>query len=203
MFGGCPVMHTTPTQTMNPRKPKKSRLPKIISAPRPLGHAIHPDAAGIDIGAEELVVAVPHGRGASPYVRTFSAFTEGLLTRLDSDLVELLEATIDGRLGGVQAKWKAESAVCVILASGGYPGSYANGKPISGLDRVPDDITVFHAGTRRDGDQIVTAGGRVLGVTALATDLAAAREKAYAAVEGLTFEGRQFRRDIAVKGLSA
>ena len=128
--------------------------------------------------------------------------TQVLLTRLDRDLVDLLEATIDGRLGEVQAKWKGESAVCVILASGGYPGSYTNGKPISGLDRVPDDITVFHAGTRRDGDQIVTAGGRVLGVTALATDLAAAREKAYAAVEGLTFEGRQFRRDIAAKGLS-
>ena len=129
--------------------------------------------------------------------------TQVLLTRLDSDLVDLLEATIDGRLGSVQAKWKAEAAVCVILASGGYPGSYASGQPITGLDRVPDDITVFHAGTRRDGEKIVTAGGRVLGVTALAGDLAAAREKAYAAVEGIAFEGRQFRRDIAVKGLSA
>ena len=129
--------------------------------------------------------------------------TQVLLTRLDSDLVELLEATIDGHLADVRAKWKTESAVCVILASGGYPGSYASGKPITGLDRVADDITVFHAGTRRDGERIVTAGGRVLGVTALAGDLAAARKKAYAAVEGIDFEGRQYRRDIAVKGLSA
>ena len=129
--------------------------------------------------------------------------TQVLLTRLDSDLVELLEATIDGHLASVQAKWKTESAVCVILASGGYPGSYASGLPISGLDHVADDITVFHAGTKRDGGNIVTAGGRVLGVTALAGDLATAREKAYAAVEAIAFEGRQFRRDIAVKGLSA
>jgi phosphoribosylamine---glycine ligase len=129
--------------------------------------------------------------------------TQVLLTRLDSDLVELLEATIDGRLADVQARWKADAAVCVILASGGYPGSYASGKPISGLDRVADGITVFHAGTKRDGDKTVTAGGRVLGVTALAADLPAAREKAYAAVEEIAFEGRQFRRDIAVKGLTA
>ena len=129
--------------------------------------------------------------------------TQVLLTRLDSDLVELLEATIDGRLADVQARWKADSAVCVILASGGYPGSSASGKPIAGLDRVADGITVFHAGTKRDGDKTVTAGGRVLGVTALAADLPTARAKAYAAVEEIAFEGRQFRRDIAVKGLTA
>jgi phosphoribosylamine--glycine ligase len=129
--------------------------------------------------------------------------TQVLLTRLDSDLVELLEASIDGRLAGVQAHWKPDAAVCVILASGGYPGSYAGGKPITGLDRVAEDITVFHAGTKRDGAKTLTAGGRVLGVTALAADLPAAREKAYAAVAGIDFEGRQFRRDIAVKGLSA
>ena len=129
--------------------------------------------------------------------------TQVLLTRLDSDLVELLEATIDGRLADVQARWKADAAVCVILASGGYPGSYASGKPIAGLDHVADGITVFHAGTKRDGDKTVTAGGRVLGVTALAADLPAARAKAYAAVEEIAFEGRQFRRDIAAKGLTA
>jgi len=128
--------------------------------------------------------------------------TQVLLTRLDSDLVDLLEATIDGRLAHVPARWKPESAVCVILASGGYPGTYASGKPITGLDRVADDITVFHAGTKRESGELVTAGGRVLGVTALAGDLATAREKAYAAVEGIAFEGRQFRRDIAVKGLT-
>ena len=129
--------------------------------------------------------------------------TQVLLTRLDGDLVELLEATIDGRLADVQARWKTDAAVCVVLASGGYPGSYASGKPIAGLDRVADGITIFHAGTKREGDKVVTAGGRVLGVTALAGDLPAAREKAYAAVAEIAFEGRQFRGDIAVKGLTA
>jgi phosphoribosylamine--glycine ligase len=128
--------------------------------------------------------------------------TQVLLPRLESDLVELLEATIDGRLADVKAKWKQESAVCVVLASGGYPGSYATGKPISGLDAKIDDITVFHAGTRHESGQVVTSGGRVLGVTALAADLVSARERAYAAVEGIVFEGRHFRRDIAAKGLS-
>jgi phosphoribosylamine--glycine ligase len=127
--------------------------------------------------------------------------TQVLLTRLESDLVDLFAATIEGRLAEVQAKWKPQAAVCVILASGGYPGSYASGKAITGLEAMPGEITVFHAGTKRDGDSTVTAGGRVLGVTALASDLAAAREKAYAAVEQIGFEGRQFRRDIAVKGL--
>jgi phosphoribosylamine--glycine ligase len=89
------------------------------------------------------------------------------------------------------------------MASHGYPGSYATGKAIAGLERVPEGVTVFHAGTRQENGRVVTAGGRVLGVTALAGDLASARQRAYAAVEGINFEGRQFRRDIAVKGLSA
>ena len=128
--------------------------------------------------------------------------TQVLVTRLESDLVELLEATIDGRLAEVEARWKADCAVCVVLASGGYPGSYATGKEITGLDHVPEGVEVFHAGTRQENGRTVTAGGRVLGVTALASDLAAARQRAYAAVDGIDFEGRQFRRDIAVKGLS-
>ena len=127
--------------------------------------------------------------------------TQVLLTRLESDLVELLEATIDRRLASVATQWRPEVAVCVIMASGGYPGACASGREIRGLDVA--DATVFHAGTRRDGDEIVTAGGRVLGVTALAPDLAAARAKAYAAVGAIHFEGAQFRRDIAVQGLPA
>ncbi len=127
--------------------------------------------------------------------------TQVLLTRLESDLVDLLEATIDGRLAEVPARWKAGAAVCVVMASGGYPGEYAKGLPISGLDQVPAGTTVFHAGTRRDGEHFVTAGGRVLGVTALAADLPAARARAYEAVAAIHFEGAQFRRDIAVKGL--
>ncbi len=129
--------------------------------------------------------------------------TQVLLTRLDSDLVDLLEATIDGTLAKVAARWKPEAAVCVILASGGYPGSYATGKPITGLDRLPEGAVVFHAGTRFEGGKLVTAGGRVLGVTALARDLATARTRAYEAAGVIAFEGAHFRRDIAVKGLPA
>jgi phosphoribosylamine--glycine ligase len=127
--------------------------------------------------------------------------TQVLLPRLESDLVELLEATIDGQLAKVEAKWKPDCAVCVVIASGGYPGAYSTGKPIAGLDGASEGITIFHAGTRQEDGRILTSGGRVLGVTALASDLTAARERAYAAVAGIDFEGRHFRRDIAVKGL--
>ena len=151
---------------------------------------------GLMITAEGLKVLEFNCRFGDPE-------TQVLLTRLESDLVDLLEATIDGRLGEVSAQWKPEVAVCVIMASGGYPGAYASGLPIAGLDRAGESATVFHAGTRLDGGQVVTAGGRVLGVTALGPDLATARERAYAAVGAIQFEGAQFRRDIAVKGLPA
>lgn len=129
--------------------------------------------------------------------------TQVLLLRLESDLIELLEATIDGRLAGAQARWKPEPAVCVVLTSGGYPGAYATGRPITGLDSHAEGVTVFHAGTRIENGRVVTAGGRVLGVTALAGDLAEARDRAYAAADVIQFEGRHFRRDIAAKGLRA
>jgi len=127
--------------------------------------------------------------------------TQVLLTRLESDLVDLLEATMDGRLAEVAVKWNPQAAVCVVLASGGYPGDYATGKPISGLSPQAAGVTVFHAGTRSENGQVVTSGGRVLGVTALADDLGAARTRAYAAVATIDFEAKHFRRDIAVKGL--
>lgn len=127
--------------------------------------------------------------------------TQVLLTRLDSDLVDLLEATIDQRLATTSAQWKPEAAVCVVMASGGYPGKYATGKPITGLDT--SDATVFHAGTRRENEQLFTAGGRVLGVTALGPTLAAARDRAYAAVAHIHFDDAHYRRDIAAKGLRA
>ena len=117
--------------------------------------------------------------------------------------MELLEATIDGRLAAVQARWKPEPAVCVVLTSGGYPDAYSTGLPITGLDHSAEGVTVFHAGTRLENGRVVTAGGRVLGVTALAGDLAEARARAYAAAEAVQFEGRHFRRDIAAKGLRA
>ena len=129
--------------------------------------------------------------------------TQVYLTRLENDLVELLAASIDGTLGKLELKWSPMPSVCVVMASAGYPGSYAKGKPIRGLDeaaRLPN-TKVFHAGTANAGDQIVTSGGRVLGVTAWAKDLRSARDAAYAAVETIRFEGAQFRRDIAAKAL--
>jgi phosphoribosylamine--glycine ligase len=125
------------------------------------------------------------------------------LTRLENDLVELLAASIDGTLGKVELKWNPMASVCVVMASAGYPGSYTKGKPIRGLDQagLMANVKVFHAGTAKAGDQVVTSGGRVLGVTAWAKDLRSAQEAAYAAVETIHFEGAQFRRDIASKGL--
>jgi phosphoribosylamine--glycine ligase len=129
--------------------------------------------------------------------------TQVLLPRLQSDLVDLLEATMERRLGAVTAEWARESAVCVVLASAGYPGPCNSGMAIDGLQSVPPETLLFHAGTKRDGKRIVTAGGRVLGVTALGADLRTARDRAYAAVEKVTFPGCQFRTDIAAKGFAA
>jgi phosphoribosylamine---glycine ligase len=129
--------------------------------------------------------------------------TQVYLTRLENDLVELLDASVNGTLHHVELNWKTEAAVCVVMASGGYPGAYAKGKPIRGLaeaNRRPN-TKVFHAGTARAGDQIVTSGGRVLGVTAWARDLQAAQQAAYAAVADISFEGAHFRHDIAAKAL--
>jgi len=131
--------------------------------------------------------------------------TQVYLPRLDNDLVELLEASVEGRLGPIQLEWRPMASVCVVMASGGYPGAYAKGRPISGLAeaaRLPN-VKVFHAGTARSGDEIVTNGGRVLGVTAWAPDLRRARDAAYAAVECIRFEGAQYRRDIAAQALMA
>ncbi len=129
--------------------------------------------------------------------------TQVYLTRLENDLAELLVASIEGTLGAIELKWSPVFSVCVVMASGGYPGSYPKGKPIRSLDeaaRLPN-TKVFHAGTANTGDQLVTAGGRVLGVTAWGKDLSSARDAAYAAVEAIRFEGAHFRRDIASKAL--
>jgi phosphoribosylamine--glycine ligase len=130
--------------------------------------------------------------------------TQVLLTRLKTDLVDLLEATIDGRIADLKIEWDSRAAVCVVMASGGYPGDYAKGKEILGLEKFAgtDDVIVFHAGTKIENGKTVTAGGRVLGVTALGADLLAAQARAYAAVREICFEGCQFRTDIAEKGLA-
>jgi phosphoribosylamine---glycine ligase len=125
---------------------------------------------------------------------------QALLPRLKTDIVDLLEASIDGRLHCQNPDWDSRTAVCVVMASGGYPGSYETGKSISGLDHAEKahGVTVFHAGTQRDGDRIVTAGGRVLGVTAISATQSDARKNAYEAVAKIHFDGSFFRRDIGV-----
>lgn len=127
-----------------------------------------------------------------------------ILLRLKTDLIEIMEAILKGRLQDIQIEWKPGASVCLVMASGGYPGSYEKGKTISGLEKVPEsqDLVVFHAGTRREGKEVVTSGGRVLGVTARGADLAAALEKAYSAVDLIDYEGRHFRTDIGRKGLA-
>ena len=129
--------------------------------------------------------------------------TQVYLTRLGNDLAELLDASAAGTLGNMALKWSPMPSVCVVMASAGYPGSYAKGKPIQGLAEAArfSNTKIFHAGTAGSGDGIVTAGGRVLGVTAWANDLRSARDAAYAAVAAIRFEGAQFRRDIASKAL--
>ena len=125
-----------------------------------------------------------------------------MLPLLETDLVDVLLGVTDAHLEDVSLHWKDGSAVCVVLASGGYPGAYATGLPISGLADVAhlSDVAVFHAGTKAGEDgQTVTAGGRVLGVTGLGADFAQARARAYAAVRNIHFDHMHFRTDIGAK----
>jgi phosphoribosylamine---glycine ligase len=124
--------------------------------------------------------------------------TQAFLPRLQVDLVELLEATIDRRLDAMSSSWSSQSTVCVVLASAGYPAHYETGKTIRGLDSVesPGGVIVFHAGTKLADDQVVTAGGRVLSVVALGETLPRARELAYGAAAKIDFDGKYFRPDI-------
>ena len=126
--------------------------------------------------------------------------TQAILPRMKSDLLPLLEATIDGRIDNYSIEWDERAAVTVVLASGGYPGKYETGKPISGLDDAAkiEGVQVFHAGTKRANGEIVTAGGRVLAVTALGLTVEAARSRAYDLVSRIHFEGSHYRRDIAL-----
>jgi phosphoribosylamine--glycine ligase len=128
--------------------------------------------------------------------------TQAVLPRLRSDLLELLErATVPGGLSGARLQWAPEWAVTVVLAGAGYPEASSHGVSITGLDAVGDAVEVTHAGTARADGQIVTAGGRVVNVTALAENPAAARAAAYAAADVIEFEGKQLRRDIAARAV--
>jgi phosphoribosylamine--glycine ligase len=129
--------------------------------------------------------------------------TQVLMMRLDSDLLDALEAVVDGRLADATLRFKREAAVCIVMASGGYPGDYPKGRVIHGLDDAArlDGVQVFHAGTKRQDGAVVTSGGRVLGVTALGADLRAARERAYEAVARIRFDGAHYRKDIGARAL--
>ena len=131
--------------------------------------------------------------------------TQVILPRLKSDLLELLQATIDGTLASTTIRWDERAAVTVVMASGGYPDKYEVGKRIDGLESLANapDVHVFHAGTREIDGAVVTAGGRVLAVTALGKSVAAARARAYEAVSQIHFEGCHYRRDIALGAVAA
>ena len=130
--------------------------------------------------------------------------TQPLVMRLTSDLAPVLEAAAGGGLAAIRPEWSAGATVCVVAASGGYPGEFARDKPIAGLSEAEalPGVKVFHAGTRLRDGQYVTAGGRVLGVTASGNDLREAISRVYAAVEKIRFEGIHYRRDIGRKGLT-
>jgi phosphoribosylamine--glycine ligase len=130
--------------------------------------------------------------------------TQPLMMRMESDLVEALEASIEGRVSDGDFRWSADATVCVVMASGGYPGTYDAGKKIVGLDEAGklEGVKVFHAGTTQHDAAYFTAGGRVLGVTARAPELKAAVERAYVAVSKIGFEGAHYRRDIAGRALA-
>jgi phosphoribosylamine--glycine ligase len=129
--------------------------------------------------------------------------TQPILARLKSDLFEAMLATCDGTLDKITLEWDSRPAVCVVMASGGYPDEYEKGKVITGLEEADkiDDVIVFHAGTAEKNGQIVTSGGRVLGVTGLGNNIAAAKAKAYEAVEKIKFEKAYYRKDIADKAI--
>ena len=129
--------------------------------------------------------------------------TQPILIRLESDLLDAIEASIEGRISDGDFKWSKDASVCVVMASGGYPGTYEQGKRIDGLDEAGavDGVKVFHAGTSKRDGVYYTAGGRVLGVTARARDLDMAVERAYEACSKIEFAGAHYRKDIAARAL--
>jgi phosphoribosylamine--glycine ligase len=144
----------------------------------------------------------------APYVLEFNARmgdpeTQVVLPLLKTDLIEVIEAVVEHRLDQCPIEWYEETAVCVVMTSGGYPGSYENGVPIQGLSSVVSPAgMVFHAGTARRGDTIVTAGGRVLGLVGRGKSLAAAQQEAYRLTKSISFAGCHFRTDIAHRALA-
>lgn len=131
--------------------------------------------------------------------------TQVILPRLETDFLDIIEAVVNERLSDLEIRWSPEACACVILASGGYPGSYEKGKEITGLDEngQAEGVTVIHAGTRLQDGKFYTAGGRVLGITAKGADLREALDKAYGAAEKITFDGAFYRKDIGKAAMRA
>jgi len=129
--------------------------------------------------------------------------TQPILMRLRTDLIDIIEHILDGKLDKIKIEWEQKSAVCVVLASKGYPGEYEKGIEISGLDdtRTLKDAVVFHAGTSQKSGKVVTSGGRVLGVTAMADTIESAINRAYSVVHMIKFDGMHYRSDIGKKAL--
>lgn len=147
-------------------------------------------------------------RDGKPYVLEFNCRlgdpeTQPVLSRLKTDIVDICLAITDERLSALNLEWMPESSVCVVLSSKGYPGTYEKGKVITGLDDVKKmkDVMVFHAGTSFNKNKLVTSGGRVLGVTAVGSDIKDAKEKAYKAIEKIHFDGMHYRKDIADRAI--
>lgn len=152
--------------------------------------------AGLIIDGDRIRVLEFNGRFGDPEAQP-------LLIRMKNDIIPVMEAVIDGRLDQCRLEIDARASVCVVMASGGYPGSYTKGLPITGLDAAGKikDVVVFHAGTAAVDDQVVASGGRVLGVTALGDTVQEAIKKAYKAVSKISWKGAQYRRDIGKKAL--
>lgn len=128
--------------------------------------------------------------------------TQPIMAMLESDLVDVIQALLAGELHKADLRWFDGAAVCVVLASGGYPGAYQKGEVITGLESLPENVTAFHAGTAMRGGAFVTAGGRVLGITALADSIPAAIDLAYRGVSRVHFNGMHYRKDIGQKALN-
>ncbi|MBF0121938.1 MAG: phosphoribosylamine--glycine ligase [Candidatus Omnitrophica bacterium] len=128
--------------------------------------------------------------------------TQAILPRLKTDFVELMLASVEGKISSLSLEWDERPCVCVVMAAGGYPGDYVTGKAISGLDQMSTGAIVFHAGTKKQGDTIVTSGGRVLGVTALGNGIEDAITQAYSAIAKIAFEGAHYRKDIGKRALN-
>jgi phosphoribosylamine--glycine ligase len=146
--------------------------------------------------------------GGNPYVLEFNCRlgdpeTQPVLSRLQTDFMDIAMAITEKRLSDIRVEWKKEPAVCVVVSSGGYPGPYRKGDVIRGIADANkmDGVHVFHAGTAFRDNSVVTSGGRVLGVTATGSDIAAAKQRAYAAVEKIHFDGMHYRKDIADRAL--